>query len=488
MNITFLSGDLPASLIQSLRTFKENIYFVGDNKVCDLEYSQIVHGALTPASAEIPQEIYHSVWANTSDIYEAYSRQDVGCYQYKVQDCLRLLRLHVQFWIGHVEKFSPDLVLFVNLPHEGYDLVLSAVCDYFNIPQYSFFQCQYSPSFYVYGKSRQGWEPINKCFFSKQEQLTSIEKKNITAYNWIDDYISKLEGSKQFFYMVSSDYCVDTTSVSRVVRVKFVIKRLINIIKRISSRNRYEYALEYLEARLSILQVSLSELLYQTRSKKSTFKHRCLVENRRYIYFPLHLQPELTSSIMGGIFNDQAYALSLLSDICKSKNIIVLAKENPKQTHFHRFKKWFEDIYDLPNVYLVDSSIDTHQLTSGSLCVATISGTAGLEALARQKPVICLGNSSVWWKHFDGVYKFDEQTLADAGDFIDSLISPSQRAHRSPSDLRSQLLFDVAERCYDGCVDISYLKNFGLSETENNEMLKHELGSIINGIAARSVQ
>src|SRR5690606_32290981 len=35
--------------------------------------------------------------------------------------------------------------------------------------------------------------------------------------------------------------------------------------------------------------------------------------SQKFVYFPLHLQPEMTTSALGGIFEDQIFALSCLS-------------------------------------------------------------------------------------------------------------------------------------------------------------------------------
>ena len=49
-----------------------------------------------------------------------------------------------------------------------------------------------------------------------------------------------------------------------------------------------------------------------------------------FVYFPLQLQPEMTTSTLGGHFRDQAYAIERLSEILP-QGVRILVKENPKQ-------------------------------------------------------------------------------------------------------------------------------------------------------------
>ena len=81
----------------------------------------------------------------------------------------------------------------------------------------------------------------------------------------------------------------------------------------------------------------------------------------RFAYFPLHMQPEMTTSAIGGIYVDQLLAIERLSRRLPPDMKIVV-KENPKQTAYQRPHSFFERLAAIPNAQLVPSDRDTYQL------------------------------------------------------------------------------------------------------------------------------
>lgn len=127
--------------------------------------------------------------------------------------------------------------------------------------------------------------------------------------------------------------------------------------------------------------------------------------NVNYIYFPLHLQPELSTDVWGGKYVDQLLALEHMSRILP-KGWLIYAKENPKQNYVMRGKSFYRRLNKLSKVKYIDKKINTYQLIENSQIVATITGTVGLEALRWKKPVIHFGWGT-WYKKFNNVYEFN---------------------------------------------------------------------------------
>ena len=117
----------------------------------------------------------------------------------------------------------------------------------------------------------------------------------------------------------------------------------------------------------------------------------------------MQLQPELTTSALGGIYVDQLLALEQLSSILPD-GWKIYAKENPKQTPRQRGKFFFKRLNAIPNVEYLSSKINTHYLIEHSQLVSVVTGTAGWEAISGGKPVLVFGKA--WYASLPGVYKY----------------------------------------------------------------------------------
>jgi hypothetical protein len=140
------------------------------------------------------------------------------------------------------------------------------------------------------------------------------------------------------------------------------------------------------------------------RDVKSVSSNR--FDGAPYVYFPLHLQPELTTSAVGGVYADQLLALEALSARMPEGHLIYV-KENPKQTEKQRGPLFYKRLRALKNVRVVHLRESSSDLIRGSLSVATITGTAGWEALFHGKPVLVFG--SAWYREFPGVTTFTDE-------------------------------------------------------------------------------
>ena len=147
-------------------------------------------------------------------------------------------------------------------------------------------------------------------------------------------------------------------------------------------------------------------LEYQ-KSRKLTVT--ALDKTKKFVYVPLHMQPELTTSMMGGCdgrYGDQLQMIEQLSLLVPSEVVIYL-KENPKQTAQQRDPLFYRRIAMLLNVKFLAPDIPSTLLIRESIGVATITGTAGWEALFHGKPCLVFGNA--WYSSFPGVTKFDSK-------------------------------------------------------------------------------
>jgi hypothetical protein len=126
----------------------------------------------------------------------------------------------------------------------------------------------------------------------------------------------------------------------------------------------------------------------------------------KYIYVPLHFQPEMSTTPLAGVFTDQIPVIQLLSSVMPD-DIKIVVKEHPAQKSDARSYNFYKIISTLPNVIFVNDDEDTHSLIRNSIAVATCTGTAGWEALFKLKPILVFG--SFVYEIAPGAYKISSK-------------------------------------------------------------------------------
>lgn len=130
----------------------------------------------------------------------------------------------------------------------------------------------------------------------------------------------------------------------------------------------------------------------------------------KYVYFGLHLQPELTTSFYGGIYSDQLLAIEKLSAILPD-DWIIYVKENPKQNLENRGRIFYERLNNIPKVQLVPMDTNTYDLIKHSQFNASITGTLLYESVCGGKPALMFGN--YWYSRLPGVTKYRDGLTVD---------------------------------------------------------------------------
>lgn len=113
--------------------------------------------------------------------------------------------------------------------------------------------------------------------------------------------------------------------------------------------------------------------------------------NEKYIYFPLHFQPEATTLVQAPYYVDQ---INFIKNVSMSLPVgyKLYVKEHPSSIGY-RESKYYNKIEKIPNVLLISPGVDSIKLIKNSQAVIVLSGTVGWEALLLKKPVIIFGNA-----------------------------------------------------------------------------------------------
>lgn len=159
-----------------------------------------------------------------------------------------------------------------------------------------------------------------------------------------------------------------------------------------------------------LTRLSMAALTFSARKRvtKQLAAYKAVATNEpnltgKYIYFPLHLQPERSTSPAGGFFDDQLLAAEILSASLPD-DWALLIKEHPsqfwqpravKQSDF-RSENFYARLAALPRTKLIAFEYDSHTLIDNAEATATITGTAGWETMMQGKACLAFGRA---WYH-----------------------------------------------------------------------------------------
>ncbi|MFY4858275.1 hypothetical protein ACOTVL_07460 [Aliarcobacter butzleri] len=109
----------------------------------------------------------------------------------------------------------------------------------------------------------------------------------------------------------------------------------------------------------------------------------------KYLFFPLHLQPEMTTMTYAHFYMNQYSTIEALSKNVPM-NYKIYVKEHPTMIGRNN-KDFYDRLKSLPNVFIVHPNTNNYEIIKNAALITTINGTAGLEGLVLGKPVVTFG-------------------------------------------------------------------------------------------------
>lgn len=330
-----------------------------------------------------PKEIYDKVYQRLYVFLDmVYRNGDRSIYEY-----VNLFNLYVGFYYGMFNQQKVNLLIFGDNPHFGVDSIAKDVATAMGIRCVLFQQAMEKDYFFAFLDS----EDIGLF-----KSLPNESEMNI-----------KIDGQyeKELYYMknihiedLKDDITMGMGICTFVRKIKKHRRHLLNKMK--------ERAYTFIEkkSRLWLKQNAYSQNL------KCVSQNHILNLTIKYVYFPLHMQPESTTSVLGGEYCDQILAIERLAQMIPD-DWRIYVKENPIQTYYMREELFFRRLQLIPQVQFVGREFNTYDLIRCSQFVATITGTAGWEAISGGKPVLVFGLA--WYRKFPGVFEYQNNPSLD---------------------------------------------------------------------------
>ena len=388
-----------------------------------------------------------------------------GGFNFSLLDLRRSYYLALNFSLNLIDIYKPDTIFLTNTPHSLQSIVFTRVCEKEGINIFFKREITIPGNFYFQSSI------FSKVFPSyKKKKKTNVSEENFLLLN---DYYNIVKNNdqkfiKNLFIKKRNRYLIE----SKLIKFNFLYlsfyffflrqltlsiffllaKFLKNFIYYNIGHKKYEnptISLEdFFKKKTEKLQTSSQNLLEydllllkgDLRKFKLLQKYNSLVcaksESDKYIYFPLHYQPEATTYPFGNYFIDQLNAIKLVSSSLP-KNYFLYVKEHPDTFNigrdgwvrgdYSRDIHFYNEIINLKNVKIVSMNFSSLDLVKRSSGLATINGAVGLEYVINKKPVIFFGNS--WLDSCPGVYRCEN--IDDCNNIMKKIVNLDYKIEES---------------------------------------------------------
>jgi len=293
------------------------------------------------------------------------------------------------YWSQILKKYQPDFIIFPGVPHTVYDYLVYELAKLWNIKTLIFENTVVTDRLLFIADFRKGSEALQMALLKNKNQKFTL---------------NDLEQDLQEYYYMQTDADCDATPPylkdnRRYFRLDKVLKR--KILDGLRDFSIFRKTLRYIFKKL----FRNIQKEYKKIQKKPDW-------TKKFVYFPLHFQPESAISPHGDIFADQILAIETLS-AALPEDWVVFVKEHPVQWfHFgvnftsSKYRNYYKKIAEIPNVNVVPIETDTYQLINKSQAVATITGTAIWEAFFREKPAMFFGYP--WYQDCPCIFRVND--------------------------------------------------------------------------------
>ncbi len=406
--------------------------------ICYQSYPDAWKGIFSEEIAKKATECYIDVdFLNDFARYELQAikmmdRMDFDRYSFNFMERERHYLNLLKCWMAVIDMYNIDIVISAVNPHRVYDYVLYLLCKKRNI-KFICFQYSLCPgriyaldNIYTIGD-------MLSLSYQKYLGADSLTKDNLPEdIRKQYDKVQKNYNEAQPTYMKAHEINAKKNNSALYVDWSYLKKKglfgkngLLSLGKvTVTMRKNRKFSLENSTD-------TLWEAANRQRTKlKFNRKMRNLynslvsspVEGEKYVFLPLHYQPEATTSPAGDIFVNQTLCVeTLLKNL--PKEYFVYVKEHPQQLQSHtlgqtsRIETFYTDLLKSKRVRLMPLDMDSYSLMRNATAVATVTGTVGWEALMHRIPVIIFG--LIWYEKMPGVLRItDSVSATKINDFI----------------------------------------------------------------------
>lgn len=314
-----------------------------------------------------------------------------------IRDCKNYYHIVVDLLAKYLIEKEINLILFFEIPHLFSDTLCYQIAKAQGIETLILTpSSHFSDRFYSLRSVEDNGKMPDICHEETFDSY-AIDSDEETVWQYmegIEQFRGKL-GNLNWQGVLMLIVNILATRPSKIIQVNLLLK-YINRMHHIASKLpkwRYPFS-KYFDTR----HLDYFETIIE-------FENTDIHLNHKFVYFPLQLQPELTTAALGGQYSDQLLAIERLRQILP-EDYLISVKENPRQGGQMRGQNFFRRLNRIHNLQWLPSYANTHELIDKCQFVATITGTVGWEAIRKGKNVLVFGIP--WYRDLPGVISFRE--------------------------------------------------------------------------------
>ena len=346
-------------------------------------YPDIDWNTMIPLDEELIENMY-SCEMRFFYMVERYAKHSVLSYRDRKRQYLD----HLRFWNHTLEHENIDLCVMNHAPHQAYDLVLYELCKLKGIPIFHLERCYSVEGVLVAEDFEKSDEKILTTFTKLKEEYADPEKEILLSPSYEECFNQETaEKDEAPWHALSPE--------KHMTKKGFLTKwsgKSMGLLR----HKPWKFICAVLSPSTWARKLTQHRtvLLYDKLSSQPDL-------SVPYIYAPLQAQPEEGVSPRAGAFENQELIIQMIA-ACAPSGVRIYVKDHPNQGEMYRNEEFYRSMARIPSVTIVPKSFDTFQLIRNSKAVATATGTAGFEALFREKPFIMFGHR--WCQYAPGVH------------------------------------------------------------------------------------
>jgi hypothetical protein len=362
---------------------------------------------------------------------QMYRQELLG--SFALHDRMILFNRLVGYWSAVLERYQPDVLINANPPHVVYDYIAHALARQRGI-QTIMFEWVTSTGLLVAVESfEDGLPPVMDAY---RRLRANPPAAPVTLSDRLEQYWRSLQGG----YEQAKPYWFAANEVAMLVAAqeastgKRFLRHARTRLAPLLKKPRELWRLPFELAKAAVLATEPPTVaghyggrFYKVGEMPAKLARKVERERRRhaeavkryydslakapdltkpYIYVTLHAQPERATNPNGGVFDEQDVMIGLLASVLP-KGWRIYVKEHPSQffpilPDNGRWTTTYDAMLAHPGVSFVPRHTSSFDLIDRAQAVASVTGTACWEAVARGIPALSFGES--WYKGCEGVH------------------------------------------------------------------------------------